>query len=268
MNFGLGTIIGAVIGYFITKGSIAGLLIGGFIGSMFEGFNSSDDQKRRVNNRRSSSTSQFDFGRYLMMLSSLVIKADGRTMKSELNYVKQFFIKQFGEHQAKEHVKNLKKYLETNISLEKVAWEIEKSLNGSSKIHMLHYLIGIANADGQISEQELYVIRRIAHAINIPARTLDSILAMFYYQSGNQYQNFNGNQQQASQYQISNSYKILGIAETATADEIKKAYRKLAIKYHPDKVSQLGPEYQKGAKEKFQKVQEAYELIKTHKGIK
>lgn len=266
MNFGLGTIIGAVIGYFLTK-SVVGLIIGGFVGSMFDGVNSSSDgNKKRVN--RGGATNQFDFGRYLMMLSSVVIKADGKTMKSELNYVKAFFVKQFGEEQAKIHVKNLKEYLETNISIEKVAFEIEKSLNGSSKMHMLHYLIGIANADGQISEQELDVIRRVAHAINIPVRTLDSILAMFYYQSGNYHQNYNGGAAQYTQANLTNAYKILGLTETAEETEIKKAYRKLAVKYHPDKVSQLGPEYQKGAKEQFQKVQDAYELIKTHKGIK
>ncbi len=63
-------------------------------------------------------------------------------------------------------------------------------------------------------------------------------------------------------------YDLLGISKNATQAEIKKAYRKMAIKFHPDKVSQMGPEYQKGAKEKFQKIQDSYEAIKKRRGIK
>ncbi len=268
MNIGIGSIAGAIIGFFLTKGSIAGAVIGGFIGSMFDTANSPSGKNNKRRFSRSGPVNQHDFGRYLMMLSSVVIKADGKTMKSELNFVKSYFIKQFGEASTKTHVKNLKKYLETNISVEKVSWEIEKSLNGSSKILLLQYLIGIANADGEISESELQVIRKIAHSINIPKRTLDSILAMFFYQSGNYHNNYQEQTGQFNHGRIDASYKILGLSSSATNDEVKKAYRKLAIKYHPDKVAQLGPEFQKGATEKFQKVQDAYETIKTHKGIK
>jgi DnaJ like chaperone protein len=63
-------------------------------------------------------------------------------------------------------------------------------------------------------------------------------------------------------------YKILGIESSATDDEIKKAYRKMAVKYHPDKVASLGEEYVKGAQEKFQKIQEAYDNLKKLRGIK
>lgn len=270
MNLGLGAIIGAVIGYFLTKGSFVGIFVGGAIGSMFDTAGGGQNTQKKSFR---SAASQEDFGRYLMMLSSIVVKADGVTLKSELNYIKAFYVKQFGEVQAKVHVKNLKKYLETNLSLDKVAREIEKSLNSSSKVHLLHYLIGIAHADGDISASELNVIKQIAYSINIPQRTLDSVLAMFYYQSGgnggyNQYTNQGGRTSQPSGYRIDTAYKVLGLPTTATGDEVKKAYRKLAVKYHPDKVAQLGPEFQKGAKEKFQKVQDAYESIKEYKGFK
>ena len=66
---------------------------------------------------------------------------------------------------------------------------------------------------------------------------------------------------------VSASYKILEISSKATDDEVKKAYRKMAVKYHPDKVASLGEEFQNAAKEKFQKVQQAYEEVKKSRGM-
>ena len=64
-----------------------------------------------------------------------------------------------------------------------------------------------------------------------------------------------------------NAYKILGLDKTATVDQIKKAYRRLVKKYHPDKVAHLGQEHQKGAEEKFKQVQKAYEQIQKERGF-
>ena len=77
-------------------------------------------------------------------------------------------------------------------------------------------------------------------------RDFESIKAMFYKSSDT-------------------AYKILEIEPNATPTEIKKAYRKMAKKYHPDKVLHLGKEHQKGAEEKFRKVQEAYEHLQKEK---
>nr|WP_317165144.1 DnaJ domain-containing protein [Draconibacterium halophilum] len=62
-------------------------------------------------------------------------------------------------------------------------------------------------------------------------------------------------------------YKILEIERSANEEELKKAYRRMAMKYHPDKVSNLGEEVQNAAKEKFQKVNQAYENIKKERKI-
>ena len=68
--------------------------------------------------------------------------------------------------------------------------------------------------------------------------------------------------------EVDSAFKILEIEKSATDLEVKKAYRKMALKFHPDKVAHLGEDHQKAAREKFQKVQEAYEQICKERDIK
>ena len=63
-------------------------------------------------------------------------------------------------------------------------------------------------------------------------------------------------------------YKVLDIDRSASQEDIKKAYRKLAMKYHPDKVRDLGEMHQKAAQDKFIEVQKAYEQICKERGLK
>jgi len=65
-----------------------------------------------------------------------------------------------------------------------------------------------------------------------------------------------------------NAYKILEITKAAPDSEVKKAYRRMAKKYHPDRVGHLGKEHQEGAEAKFRQVQEAYEHIQNERGFK
>lgn len=259
MKFGIGGIIGAIIGLIVFKGNYFGLFIGFAIGSTLDRSNNSDKKNKDPN---------FDFGKYLMMLSSIVMKADGIAMKSELNFVKQFFSRQFGEQRAGVYLSNLKLYLSKDISLVKVCQIINANTNQSSKVQMLHYLIGIAAADGEMSHSEMLTLKKIAQAMKVTPQTFNSILAMFSFRNEGGGYNQKTNRLNREGISLDNAYKVLGIKDSANESEIKKAYRKLAIKYHPDKVAQLGEEFQKGAKEKFQKVQDSYEKVKESRGIK
>ena len=258
MKFGIGGIIGAILGWVVMKNYI-GIFLGFSIGATFD---------RSTNSKNKKIDPNFDFGKYLMMLSSIVMKADGVTLKSELNFVKQFFARQFGEQRAAIYLQNLKLYLNQDISLEKVSKIIDNNINKSSKVQLLHYLIGIAVADGVMSNSEMNTLRRIAQSLRVNQVTFSSILAMFNFQNEGGGYNQKTNSLNQDGISLQNAYKVLSIDDKATESEVKKAYRKLAIKYHPDKVAQLGEEFQKGAKEKFQKVQDAYEKVKEAKGIK
>lgn len=72
-----------------------------------------------------------------------------------------------------------------------------------------------------------------------------------------------GSEEEASTRTTANDpYTVLGVPRDASAEEIKRAYRELANKYHPDKVTHLGDEFRKLAEERFKEIQEAYQKLK------
>ncbi|MFP4019666.1 MAG: TerB family tellurite resistance protein [Bacteroidales bacterium] len=196
-----------------------------------------------------SMTTTGSFSVSLLVLVAAVMKADNRVMRSELNYVKRFFIENFGEESAAEALKMLRDLIKQNIPINEVCQQIKQNMDYSSRLQLLHFLYGIANADGQIHESELRIINKIANGIGIGIKDRNSIQSMFI---------------EDTDY----AYKILEVEPSASDEEIKKAYRKMANKYHPDKVSHLGEDFQKVAHQKFRKVNEAYEKIKKERNIK
>lgn len=198
---------------------------------------------------QSRSARATDVPTILMALSAAVMKADGKVLKAELSYVKAFFKQQFGHQFSTEHLQVLKKYLDTDIPITQICSDVRIHLRPESRLQLIHYLFGIAKVDGDVSQSELNVIAGIASMMGIPQADFDSVKNMFYRN-------------------VDSDYKILGLEENATDEDVKRAYRKMAVKFHPDKVAQMGEEFQKGAKEKFQKIQEAYEAIKKRRGMK
>ena len=234
-------------------GGPIGAVLGFALGSMFESMNQGEYEQRGSGpytqpRSRPSSTRSGDFGAALLVLSAAVMKANGKLKKSELDYVKDYYVRQFGEQKAKEYILALRELLKQEIPLRQVCLQIASFMPHPMRLQLMHYLFGIARADGHVDLNEVNVVQTIANYLNISQKDFDSIKAMFFKDP-------------------SNAYKVLEVNEQATNEEIKKAYRKMAIKYHPDKVSALGEEFQKAAKEKFQKVQEAYDTIRKERGM-
>ena len=235
----LGKWIGGGLGWAFF-GPIGGLF-GFAIGSLL-------DVDIKVQKGTTGATTQGDFMLSLIVLVAAVMKADGKVLKSELDYVKGFLITNFGKESAAEALKFLKEALNQDIPLIDVAVQIKQNLDYSSRLQLVHFLYGIAQADGIVHKAELNMILEIGYAMGISAQDMNSIEAM----SGNN---------------LESAYKVLEIDATASNDDVKKAYRKLAQVHHPDRVSYLGEEIQKSAKEKFQKINEAYERIKKERGM-
>lgn len=184
----------------------------------------------------------------LLVLMAAVMKADGKILKSELDYVKTNLVRMLGENRAKQAILALRDIVAQDIPVRDVAFQVRVNLDYSSRLELLHLLFNLGKADGHLSPEELRVILQIASDMGVSAADSESIQNMFVDN-------------------LDAAYKVLEIDASASDDEIKKAYRKMAVRYHPDKVIHLGPEFQKTATQKFQKVNEAYEKLRKNRGF-
>jgi DnaJ like chaperone protein len=255
--------IGASLGWSFGGpiGAIIGLALGSVVDAMVDGKGDpmlgERTRQKRPNYRKQPNyrqqerpqTQSGDFEVSLLILASLVIKADGHQDQRELDYVRQQFVNMYGKTRANHAFKLFKNInQQKNISKRQVCMQIRQMMDHASRLQLLHFLFGIAKADGHVTEVELKEIYTMSGYLGISSRDFESIKAMFYNSSDN-------------------AYKILEIDKNATVDEIKKAYRKMAKKYHPDRVMHLGKEHQVGAEEKFRQVQEAYEFLQKERGF-
>lgn len=240
--------IGAGLGFWILGGPI-GALIGFALGSMFDGSAGIVAASDTTTRRRPGAT-EGNFKMSLLVLIACILKADGNVNKSELAVVKKFLVANFGEQGALEALQILKNLLEKDIDETAVASQIGQNMNYSSKLELLHLLFQIAYADGEVVALELAAIQRISVIFRIDRLDFDSIKAPYLKQVDRDW-----------------AYKSLEIEPSVTNDEIKKAYRRMAMKYHPDKVNNLGEDIKKSATEKFRHINEAYETLKKQRGI-
>lgn len=187
-----------------------------------------------------------DFTISLMVLTAAVMRADDRLLKSELDFVKKFITMQYGADRAPEVLKLLRELLKKDFNLAEVCVQIRTHLSHAERLQLMHFIVGIALADGEFHPSEKRVIEQIAGYFNISNKDLESLGAMF--------------QMDKDRY-----YRILEIEPNATQEEIKSAFRKMAKKYHPDKLGDVGEDVKKAAVEKFRMVQEAYEKLSKTK---
>ncbi len=194
-------------------------------------------------------TTMGDFAFSLLVLIAAIMKADGKVLKPELDYVKHFLKQNFGEKESLEALSILKELLKQDIPVEDVCGQIRRNLDYSSRLQLTHFLFNLANIDGTVTDSEQRLLDIISEELGVNTTDKKSIGSMFLKSSTDA------------------AYAVLEINRNATVPEIKKAYRAMAVKYHPDKVAYLGSEVRKAANEKFQKLNQAYELIKKERNF-
>ena len=189
-----------------------------------------------------------DFGAAMLVLFAAVMKADNELKKTELEFVKRFFIENFGTNYTKQRMELFKKILKQDIDIKSVCNQIKIHMDINSKLQLIHVMFGLSKADNNIHKNELSTISNIARLIGLNEKDFNSIKAMFIENT-------------------ESAYKILGLDSKSNNSEIKLAYRKMAAKFHPDKVAHLGEEFTKVAEEKFKAINDAYQKIKKERNL-
>lgn len=239
--------IGAGIGW--AAGGPIGAALGYLIGSVIKGASTDYSEFQTSHNSSNKKTQSGDFEISLLFLAATVIKADGKVLQKELDYVRTYFVNMYGKERANNAFKLFKGIMnDTNLSAQTICIQIKNHMTNESRAQLVHFLFAIAKSDGHVATEEIESIQLIANYLNINQTSFDSIKAMFYNST-------------------ESAYEILEIKKTASNDELKKAYRRLVKQHHPDKLSHLGEAHIKGAQEKFQKIQEAYDSIKKERKL-
>lgn len=285
----IGKWIGGFLGW-ITTGSILGALAGYAIGSFIDVAISANGAQQGENYDNSNSGSNYNQGSRnsflfsMLVLASYIIRADGKVMHSEMEFVRQFLRQNFGYEAERQGEEILLKLFEEQKrqgtatfreTIRKACVEINLNMNYSMRLQLLDFLVMIAQADGRVTNDELAALREVGQAMGLSANDIESLLAMGGFgnyqnnsRGGGSYQNQGGGYGgYQSEDELAKAYKILGVSPTATDDEVKKAYRQMALKHHPDKVSTLGEDVKKAAEKKFQEINNAKDIIYKARGL-
>lgn len=195
----------------------------------------------------------------LLVLASYIIKADGKVMHSEMEFVRSFLRRNFGEMAVGQGEAILLRLFELQKQMGDGAFkntirescaEIAQNMDYSQRLQLTNFLVMIAQADGSVPQSEIDALQFVAANLGISADDLNSMLNL---SSGGT--------------SVEAAYKVLGITPDATDDEVKAAYRRMALKHHPDRVATLGDDVRKAAEKKFQEINAAKETIYKARGL-
>ena len=247
-------IIGALVGFFSSGffGAIVGFMIGSYVDYAYGAEETTSYNQGSFNSYGGYQTNQVhpsDFKNSLLILIAAVMKADGVAMKSELDLVKSMLLRTYGEQESRNMLLQLREYLKKEHNLNDVCRNLRNRMSYSPRLELVHILFRISRADGVISDAEISLIQQVATQLGVSHTDYLSLKAMFVESADA-------------------DFKILDVSNSASEDEVKKAYRKLAMRFHPDRLQGLSEGEKKSAETKFLRVQKAYENIKKKKGWK
>lgn len=258
----IGGFLGAMSGGIL--GAIAGYALGSLIDSAISenpAEQSSSRGEQAGNTRRTATREQeghrngFLFS--LLLLSAHIIQADGKIMHSEMEYVRLFLRNNFGSQAMDQGNEILLRLFDKRKQLGDTEWkrqirqacqEINASMQLEERLQLLAFLCEISKADGRVDKAELDELHLLAGYLGLNASEVDQLL------------NLGGTT-------LEDAYKVLGVSPDASDDEVRRAYRKMALQYHPDKVATLGDDVKAAAEKKFKEIGAAKDMIWQARGL-
>lgn len=273
---GIGKWIGGALGFiqFGPLGALAGFALGSLFDNMFDqgSMSTGDGQPygggtygggtySQETYRHDSRGQRNSFLFSMLVMASYIIRADNKIMHSEMEYVRQFLRVNFGEQAVSEGEEILLNLFEQRKKMDasnpqafkntitQCGQQIAMYMNYSERLQMLNFLVQIAKADGSVVTEEINALKEVAVAMGLNVSDVDSALSL-------------------GGTTLEEAYKVLEISPDATDEEVRKAYRKLALEHHPDKVETLGEDIKKAAEQKFKQINEAKEIVYKARGMK
>ena len=199
-------------------------------------------------------------------LGGLMLRKDRDDLKGKMAYLHRYFDQHFGDSNT-DLMFALKASFQNPVDLKTITPWLKANLRSSSqRSQLLYFLAGLSTVDGSMNPKEKRYLKQLADLLDLSRKDFDSIMAMYSKYEDAYHDQFKQERRRApskpkSQYKREKAAKILGIALSASVDEIKKAYRSLAKVHHPDRFATESESQQNIAKERFVKIQLAYELL-------
>ena len=252
-------------------GALAGVALGALFeyglkavnkdeGSSESGFAGGGDAWEQAERQRYYEGQRNSFLFSLLVLASYIIKADGKVMHSEMEFVRSFLRCNFGEAAVEQGNRILLRLFDEQKRMDasrqgafketirQSCVQIAANMDYAGRLQLLNFLVMLAQADGSVPASEVDALKEVARFMGVADADINSMLKL----SGGT---------------LDDAYAVLGVSPDATDDEVRAAYRKLALKHHPDRVAALGEDIRRAAEKKFQEINDAKERIYKARGM-